>query len=127
MIVLDTHAWVWWLSEPRLLSSRARRAIEEADVVGVPGILCYEVARLAIRGRINLHRDIALWISQALNAPNVELLELSPRIAITAAQITWEHGDPIDQLIVATAVAHNAPLVSKDDRIRLFKPARAIW
>lgn len=35
MIVLDTHAWIWWLSNPRKLSARARHAIDETKGLGV--------------------------------------------------------------------------------------------
>jgi len=71
--------------------------------------------------------DPNIWIAQALHLPRVELIELTPRIAIAAAYLDWSHGDPCDRIIVATATTRNAPIVSKDSRIRLYRPARAIW
>jgi PIN domain nuclease of toxin-antitoxin system len=127
VIVLDTHAWIWWVDDPKQLSVRARRAIDDADVIGVPVISCWEAARLAARGRIDFHRDADLWINQALHVPKVELLDLTPRIGITAAFLEWTHGDPADRLIVSTGITLNAPVVSKDAHIRMFRPARAIW
>ena len=40
MIVLDTHAWVWWATESKQLSVRARRAIAESDEIGISVIFC---------------------------------------------------------------------------------------
>ena len=47
MIVLDTHAWVWWLTQPEKLGKKAARAIDKADRVGVPAICAWEVAMKA--------------------------------------------------------------------------------
>src|ERR1044072_9320114 len=114
VIVLDTHAWLWWASDPRLLSQRARRAIEGADAIGVSAISCWEAARLVARGRLEMPVDPFLWIAQALHLPKIELIEVTPHIAIAAAFLDWTHGDPSDRIIVATAMRHNVPLVSKD-------------
>ena len=47
MTVVDTHAWIWWVSEPGRLGAKARRALDNAMRVGVPAISCLEVAALA--------------------------------------------------------------------------------
>jgi len=127
VIVLDTHAWIWWADKPELLSKRTRRAIDEVDTIGISSFSCYEVARSAARGRVTLHPGASKWIGMALHLPKVVLLDLTPQIAVAAAELDWQHGDPFDRMIVATAMAHGARIVSKDDRIRLFPPARAIW
>jgi len=127
VIVLDTHAWIWWADNPRLLSKRARAAIDDADAIGVSVSSCYEAARSVARGRLALLPDSRSWMTRALSIPRVELLDLTTRVAIAAADLDWTHGDPFDRIIVATGMTWNAPVVSKDHRIRLFKPARAIW
>ena len=59
MIVLDTHAWIWWASDPARLGRRARAALEAADRVGVPAVCCFEVAAAAARGSRVPHRKQA--------------------------------------------------------------------
>ena len=54
MFVLDTHAWVWWASEDKRLSRRARRAIEAEGEAGVPAISVWEVALLVEKGVVTL-------------------------------------------------------------------------
>lgn len=49
MILLDTHAWIWWVTESPNLSSRARRTITRSDELGVSAISCWEVAMLVAK------------------------------------------------------------------------------
>lgn len=128
MTVIDTHVWLWWLSEPGRLTKAARRALETAQRIGVPAICCLEVATLAAKGRITLDRPALDWMRDALAAPRVELLPLTPAVAARAAGLPAAFpGDPADRLIVATAIIEAATLVTKDDRIRQSETVRTIW
>lgn len=127
MIVLDTHAWIWWASEPARLGRRGRAAIDAADRIGVPAVCAFEVAAAVSRGRITLDRAPLEWIEQALALPHVELLPLSPPVAVKATQLGAFHGDPADRLIVATAVLAGATLVTKDQNIRAYGAVSSIW
>jgi PIN domain nuclease of toxin-antitoxin system len=82
LILLDTHVWVWWAAEPKKLSARARKAVESIDEIGVSAISPWEVAMLVSKGRLELDRDVLLWIRQALALPKVSLVPLSPEIAV---------------------------------------------
>jgi PIN domain nuclease of toxin-antitoxin system len=128
MIVADTHAWIWWMSGSPKLSPRARRELEAAYEVGICEISCWEVATLAARQRIGLDREPLTWIKQALASARVELLPISPEIAVEAARLPKSFpGDPADRLIVASAMQHRATLVTKDRQIRASKLVRAVW
>lgn len=128
MIVLDTHAWLWWQTSEDKLSSRALSEIEAADRIGVCTISCYEVARAAAHGRIRLDRDPRAWISQALTTDRVEPLALSSRVAAEAGSLGPEFpGDPVDRIIYATTVEHGTRLVTKDRELRRLDPVRTVW
>ena len=128
MTVLDTHAWIWWVSEPARLGKGARRALSVAKRVGVPAICCLEVATLAARGRIALDRPVLEWLHDALAPSQVELISLTPAVAVKAAELPSTFpGDPADRLIVASAILEAAPLITKDDRIHLSEMVRVIW
>ena len=66
MIVLDTHAWLWWVSKPSELSRAARARIGAETRIGVSAIICLEVATAIAKGRIALDRDPLTWLEQAL-------------------------------------------------------------
>lgn len=127
LILLDTHAWLWWVGDPELLSQNARRGIEEAEQIGVSVISCWELAMLTQKKRLNLDRDVLEWVRQALAKPRVKLLELGPEIAVTAAGLEAFHSDPADRMIVATALIYRVPIVTKDALIRSYDRVRTIW
>jgi PIN domain nuclease of toxin-antitoxin system len=127
MIVLDTHAWIWWASDPAKLGRKGRAAIGAADWIGVPAVCCFEVAAAVARGRLGLDRAPLEWIEQALALPRVRLLPLTPAVSVRATQLGGFHGDPADRLIVATAVLESATLVSRDRNIRGYPSVTTIW
>jgi PIN domain nuclease of toxin-antitoxin system len=120
MIVLDTHIWVWWTHSPESLSQAQRELIEasETDLIGVSAISCWEIAKLVERGRLELPVALEDWFDQALNYPGIQLLALSPEIAIESTRLPGDfHRDPADQIIVATARVYDCPLVTADEKI----------
>ena len=128
MIVLDTHVLLWWLSEPRKLSKAATRALEATKTVGVLAISTWEIAVLAAKGRIELDRPVLEWLQTALQEPRVELLPLTPAIAVQATRLgAGFHGDPADGIIVATALVEAAPLATKDQKVLDFTGVETIW
>jgi PIN domain nuclease of toxin-antitoxin system len=129
VVVLDTHAWMWWLDDPTRLSMTARAAIEEADPIGVASISCWEVAMLSLSGRVTLDRDASRWVRQALAQPGVVTIPLTSKVAVDAALLEREGfvGDPADRLIYATARDAGAQLVTRDERIRGFDRRGTVW
>lgn len=129
MILLDTHVWIWWSSEPERLSAPARFAIEQAESVGVSPISIWEIATKVVNGKLSLDRPLRLWIAQAIALPKVELVGITAEIAVLAGELgaTGFHGDPADRLLVATSLVRNAPLLTRDERIRSSPGVRCIW
>lgn len=129
MIVLDTHAWLWWVSEPDKLSADARAAIDYAKVLGLCPISCWELSIKVAMGKLTLDRDLTVWVTQAVARPRLTVLPITPQIAVAAGQLGKRgfHGDPADRLIVASAIEHGARLVTKDGAIREFPEVQTIW
>jgi PIN domain nuclease of toxin-antitoxin system len=125
-VVLDTHAWIWWVSDPKRLSSRARAAVEEAAWLGVAAITLWEVAMLATRGRIVLDRPLRSWLVQALALPHTRLCELTPAIAAhaTGSEADALPSDPADRLIYSTAEVEGARLATRDRALTAYDRAR---
>lgn len=130
MIVLDTHIWVWWVHEDEQLTQAQREVItaNETDLIGVSVISCWEIAKLVEYGRLELPCSLEEWFEQALSYPGVQLLTLTPEIAIESTQLPGEfHRDPADQIIVATARVYGCPLVTSDDKILSYPHVTTIW
>ena len=123
MIVLETHIWVWWVHDDPQLLLECREIINKYERIGlgISSISCWEVAKLVENGRIQLPMPIEEWMLRALAYPGIELIELSPQIAIVSTQLQQPfHRDPADQIIVATAQVLNCPLVTMDRKIREY-------
>lgn len=133
MILLDTHALLWWQAGGRRLSQRAAREIARADAVLVSPISCWEVATLLVKGRIALDRDVYVWIRDLFAQERLDVASLSPQAAVGAALLSQEGfpGDPADRFLYATARELVVPLVTKDSAIRQYartaKDVRTIW
>jgi PIN domain nuclease of toxin-antitoxin system len=128
VIVLDTHAFVWWREENSNLSSRARRTIESAERIAVPTACCFEIASLERRGRIRLDRGAAAWLRAALSAPGIEPVSLTAEIATEAGRLPDTFpGDPIDRVVYATATSLGSKIVTRDRRIAEHDPSRVVW
>ncbi len=129
MIMLDTHAWVWWTIDPARLSETQRREIvsNEDDQIGVSAISCWEVAKLCEYRRLELPVELSEWFHGALRYPGVSLLDLTPEIAVESTRLPGNfHRDPADQIIVATARVNRCPLVTSDDKIVSYPHVQTI-
>lgn len=129
MILLDTHVWIWWVHDEPYLTPECRNLLQahESDGLGVSAISCWEVAKLVQRNRLILPVPLEQWMEQALAYPGVQLLDLTPRVAVESVQLRDSfHQDPADQLIVATARIHNVPLVTADKLILKYPHVQTI-
>jgi PIN domain nuclease of toxin-antitoxin system len=117
MMVLDTHIWLWWINEEvTKLGATRKEQIESSDAVAVSAISCFEVAWLDSHRRIALAVDRIIWFERALDGSGITLLPITPQIASIAVDLPEHHRDPQDRLIIATAIAHNAFLMSIDSQ-----------
>jgi len=127
-LVLDTHALVWWTQEPALLGDEAARSIARADQLVVPSICFWEVALLVRKRRLELKRGqpVHEWAAEVLGIPRMHAEALTPELAISADALEM-HPDPADRFIVATALAHRAPVVTKDGLLASLTWLKTIW
>lgn len=127
-LILDTHAWFWWISDPQQLSKTGLRAIDGADRIRISVISCWELALAVQRDRIRLDRDVDDWMEVALRAPRSELVGLTLTAAIAATRLPGDiHRDPADRFLVATARELRCPLVTADARLRAYPHVQTIW
>ena len=120
MILLDTHALVWMVADPKQLSRAASRAIQEAlrkDGLAISAITLWELASLISRGRIQAYGT--LDASVRLLIEGVTIKHITPEIAALATQFGEDFSkDPADRLIGATARSEGFALVTRDRNMR---------
>ncbi len=123
MILLDTHIWVWYLSDSSALDNHTKRTI--ADNAGggfaVSMISYWEVAKLVEVQRIHLSQPVETWLNTALSHSNIQAINLTTRIIVESTQLPQPfHRDPADQIIVATARVLGIPMLTMDGKILAY-------
>jgi PIN domain nuclease of toxin-antitoxin system len=126
LILADTHALLWWVISRHLLSRRARDVLDNR-IVCVAGVTVFEIASLVHRGRVHLDAELVTWLENVIVLPKVVLLPLTMDVAVTAAQLPDPVRNPIDRIIVATALLQGVPLVTKDRQIVESGLVMTIW
>ncbi|CAB1074826.1 twitching motility protein PilT [Alkalispirochaeta odontotermitis] len=131
MIVLDTHAWIWFISTPNLLSKRAKKAadtgVQEKSIL-ISSISAWELALLVAKDRLRLTLDAADWITKSESLPFIQFVPVTNSIAVKSVNLPQPlHSDPADRIIIATALSMGAPLVTKDKKLLDYAPIKTIW
>ncbi|HZJ64586.1 MAG TPA: type II toxin-antitoxin system VapC family toxin [Kofleriaceae bacterium] len=125
MLVLDTHALIWAHAGIRIPKKVEKRILAAGakNELFVSAITPWEIAHGVRRNRIKIAGDVLEWIHEALDALSASIASLEPAIAVDAVDLPWEHADPSDRIIVATARRLGAYLVTADTAVLDFAEA----
>jgi PIN domain nuclease of toxin-antitoxin system len=121
--LLDTHVLLWWVHADSRLSRGQLDILDAAkpdSPLLVSDITLWEIANLSSLGRIRLHLPLRDWLEQATAPPLVQRASITPAIAAEVAALPDSfHRDPADRILVASARALGAALLTQDRRIIL--------
>jgi PIN domain nuclease of toxin-antitoxin system len=116
MMLLDTHVLVHYASDDRKLGRRARAAIDRAlarDESFVSALSFWEVAMLVAKDRLSLDTTVSAFRAATL-ATGIQEELIDGEIAIAAGELADRHGDPVDRMLVATALVRGLTLLTAD-------------
>jgi PIN domain nuclease of toxin-antitoxin system len=116
MIILDTCAALWLAEGSDKLSSEAVSVIDREAVVAVSAITAFEIAIKNRNGKLLLPMPPEEWWERFISHHRIDVIDLSPELVMGATRLPYIHKDPADRFIIATALAHNCPVVSADRR-----------
>lgn len=119
-LLLDTHIWLWSLTEPRRLTAQVKQAIiHETSELWLSPISVWEFLLLAERGRIRVHGSIApsAWVDSALTLVPMRDAPLTREVALRSREVGVDHDDPADRFLAATAHVYDLTLVTGDERL----------
>lgn len=125
-MLLDTHAIAWALRDDPALSEGARRAIAGADAVLVSPISLYEIGQKVRLGSWPEMAPHVETLPERLAEDGALVAPLTPQIALHASLMDWDHRDPFDRLLAATAESTATAFVSRDIAFDA-RPLRRVW
>jgi PIN domain nuclease of toxin-antitoxin system len=114
---LDTHTFLWWLDDPKLLSPAARKAIGDGkNTVYISAAVIWEITIKRTLGKLDAPDDLeaAMAVNRFLPLP------ISIPHALAVAKLPDHHRDPFDRLLIAQARHEGFKLVSRDPHIPLY-------
>jgi PIN domain nuclease of toxin-antitoxin system len=130
LIVLDTHALIRDALTPARLSARARKAIALAFTqrgLACSDISLWEIAMLIARKRLDPAMDARQFLGDMIAARDIQVLPITPEIAVLSQSDMFSHGDPVDRLLAATARFYRASLITSDAKLRKLRDITTIW
>ena len=112
-LLLDTHAFLWWLAGSEKLSQSARQAIaDEANDVLVSAASAWEIATKHRLGKLRGAEVVALDIAGAIASQGFEELAVTVDDAGRAGELPGPLRDPFDRMLISQALARNLVLIS---------------
>jgi PIN domain nuclease of toxin-antitoxin system len=131
-IICDTHIPLFWANAPSRLSRSAAAALEKGRQDGqlaIADISLWEIALLQERGRLRLPDDVPdiEYLSRLLQTLRLNVLPITAEIAVLSRSPLFQHGDPADRLIAATALHGRWPLITGDEKLRALPALQCIW
>ena len=116
-LLLDTHTFLWWVSDWREIAEPAREVIADPNnEVFVSAVSGWEIGIKKARGRLVAPDNLAAVVEEK----RFEHLPLTFDHAERAATLPPRHRDPFDRMLIAQAQAEGLTLVTRDSRIPLY-------
>lgn len=114
-LLLDTHAFLWWLAGNTRLSSAARRAVDDTsnDVI-VSAATAWEITTKHRVGKLPEAEAVALNVTGGIASQGFDELAITVEDAERAGRLPGTHRDPFDRMLIAQALTHNLTVVSID-------------
>ena len=126
-LLFDTCAWIDAFSAPEFLKLAVKKLLNSQQSVHIASISLLEVARKESLGQLVFGMPLDEWFRLALPAHRVKILDLTPEISIDATRLPeWEHRDPADRIIVATARVHRLTVLTSDSKILGYPHVRSL-
>ncbi len=120
-LLLDTHVFLWAVMEPRLLSAKIRRLLEDpATGIVVSAASAWEIATKFRLGKLPGAAAVVADYAAAIRGMQAQRLAIRDNHALRAGSLRQAHRDPFDRLLVAQAEIEELVLVSKDRALRQF-------
>ena len=119
--LLDTHSFLWWITDSRLISKTAKKIISDSNnALFWSSASSWEVAIKYKLGRLMLPEAPELFIPAELVKNRIEFLPIVDEHSFRAGQLPIHHRDPFDRMLIAQAQIEDMKIISNDHQISFY-------
>jgi PIN domain nuclease of toxin-antitoxin system len=120
-LLLDTHVWLWWNTEPERLSAASRRQIADPrNEVFLSAASVWEIAIKQRLGKLPLREPVLAYVARRLATDDIQSLSISVDHAAGVETLELRHRDPFDRLLVVQARHEGLRLLTADDQVLAY-------
>jgi PIN domain nuclease of toxin-antitoxin system len=126
-LLLDTHAFLWFVLGDVQLSSTARSYIlDSAHTKLISPASYWEIAIRVSIGKYTLNASYELFTQRGIEGNGFEILPIELRHTVVLTALPFHHRDPFDRLLIAQAIAEQMPIISNDPAFDAY-PITRLW
>lgn len=126
-LLLDTHAFLWWIRDADSLSGKARKAIaDERNQCFLSMASCWEMAIKKSLGKLEIPEPVSGFVAEQIAANRFSLLPIDLRHISRVSRLAFHHRDPFDRLLAAQASEEDMSIVSADPIFQKYGIER-VW
>jgi PIN domain nuclease of toxin-antitoxin system len=126
-VLLDTHVFLWAISEPERLSPRARQAIEDPrNTRLVSAASAWEILIKVQAKRLKLPSNAAAFVTRQISQIAAEVLDIRMQHVLRILTLPALHRDPFDRMLIAQSQVERAPLITADPLMARY-PVDIVW
>lgn len=126
-VLLDTQAFLWWVSGSDRLTARARAVIADPGTDVLLSVAsAWEIAIKTATGRLELEGPAETYVPERLRHHGFGVLSVELDHALRAGTLPRHHGDPFDRLLVAQGQVEDMPIITADPLLNLYD-VETIW
>jgi PIN domain nuclease of toxin-antitoxin system len=120
-LLLDTHAFLWWvLDDARLLPAGRDLIADPSAEILFSAVSGWEIAIKARTGRLDLPEDVPAFVHDQVRRNRFRVLAVELPHALRVHALPEHHRDPFDRLLVAQAQVEAVPLLSRDRQLARY-------
>jgi PIN domain nuclease of toxin-antitoxin system len=126
-VLLDTHVWLWWVTEPERIPHSALSIIEDGrNEILLSVASSWEIAIKSAIGKLQLPEPPEDFVPRRLMRDGIGTLHIEHRHALHVARLPPHHHDPFDRILIAQTQLEGIPIVTADPRFAPYQ-INVLW
>jgi PIN domain nuclease of toxin-antitoxin system len=125
--LLDTHIWIWSFTQASQLTGRVAKVLADPqNELWLSPVSVWELTILCRKGRLQVHPDIETWVKKSMLDLQLAEAPLTIDVALAIPSIGFQHADPADHFLAASAKVFDLTLITADEHLLKLPAIRVL-